>query len=63
MWMSIQPLCKHMCSCVHCNEYIIIGKDCISPLQIWLKMSLNVYSGFYEPLIVPPLKGAVGLFN
>ena len=62
MWMSIKPLCKHMCSCVHCNEYIIIGKDCISPLQIWLKMSLDVYFGFCESL-VPPLKGAIGLYN
>ena len=50
-----------MCLCRHGNEYIIIGRDYISPLEIWLKMSLNVYFGFCESL-VPPLKGAVGLF-
>ena len=61
-WMSIEPLCKHVCLCAHYNEYIIIGRDCISPLQIWLAMSLNVYFGFCESL-VPPLEGAVGLFN
>ena len=53
---------KHVCLYGHCNEYIIIGRDCISPLQIWLKMSLNVCSGFCESL-VPTMKGAVGLFS
>ena len=57
--MSIEPLYKDMCLCAHCNEYVIIGRDCISPLQIWLKMSLNVYFGVCESL-VPPLKVAVG---
>ena len=62
MWMSIGPLCKHVCLCGHCNECIIIGRDCINPLQIWLKMSLNVCLVLCESL-VPPLKGAVGLFS
>ena len=58
MWILIQPLCKHVCFCAHCNEYLTSGRDCISPLLIWLKMSLNVYFGFCESL-VPPLKGAL----
>ena len=62
MWMSIELLCKHMCVCAYCNEYIIIGRDCISPLQISLKMPLNVCFGFNESF-VPQLKGVVGLFN
>ena len=32
------------------------------PLEIWMKMPLNVCRGFCESL-VPPLKGAVGLFD
>ena len=41
---------KHVCLCAHCNEYTVIGRDCISPLQIWLKMSSNVYFVFCESL-------------
>ena len=62
MWMSIEQLCKRVCLCAHCNEYISIGRDWISQLQIWQKVPLNVCLGFCESL-VPPLKWAVGLFS
>ena len=54
IWMSIELLCKHMCLCRQRNEYMIISRDCISPLKIWLKISLNVYFGICE-FLVPPL--------
>ena len=36
MWISVEPLCKHVCLCAHCkcNEYIITGRDFISPLDL-----------------------------
>ena len=54
IWMSIELLCKHVCLCTQRNEYMIISRDCISPLKIWLKISLNVYFGLCE-FLVPPL--------
>ena len=27
MWMSMEPLCKRVCLCAHCNECISIGRD------------------------------------
>ena len=62
MWMFTEPLCKHMCLCAHCNEYIIIGRNCICPLQTWFKMSLDVYFGFCESHVLP-VKEAAGLFS
>ena len=58
----MEPPCKRVCLCAHCNECISIGRDWIIPLEIWMKMPLNVCLGFCESL-VPPLKGAVGLFS
>ena len=55
MWVSIEPLCKHVCLCAHCNECIRICRDWISPLQIWLKMSFNVFWGFCESLVRPKM--------
>ena len=51
IWMSTEPLCKHMCLCRQCNEYMINSRDCISPLKIWLKISLSVYFGLCESLV------------
>ena len=33
VWMSMEPLCKRVCLCAHCNECISIGRDWIIPLE------------------------------
>ena len=30
MWMSMEPLCKRVCLCAHCNECISTGRDWIN---------------------------------
>ena len=57
MWMSMEPLCKHVCLCAHCNECISTGRDLISPLEMWMKMLLNVCLGFCESPCSPIERG------